>query len=110
MLFFYACFCNSILWVACFLVRVKVVTYAASAAAGSADNCVDNLKAAYVLLSDIGSTDEGRDLLSTELNLCSPLTSPADVRAYLSYLQVRNESGLVYARFFFELSLRWEYS
>jgi lysosomal Pro-X carboxypeptidase len=65
----------------------KVVTYAASEAAGSAPNCADNLKSAYVLLSDIGSTQEGREALSQAMNLCTPLKSAADVVAFLNYLQ-----------------------
>ena len=64
-----------------------VVTYAASEAAGASAQCGDNLKASYVLLSDIGSTTEGRETLSTAMNLCSPLQSSADVKALLSYLQ-----------------------
>lgn len=65
----------------------RVVTYAASEAAGASALCGDNLKAAYVLLSDIGSTEEGRTTLSSAMNLCSPLSSTADVKALLSYLQ-----------------------
>ena len=65
----------------------QVVTYAASAAAGSSPLCTINLKASYVILSDIGSTDDGRELLSQQLNLCSPLLSQSDVLSFLNYLQ-----------------------
>lgn len=64
-----------------------VVTYAASPAAGSSSRCADNLKASYVLLSDIGSTQAGRSALSSAMNLCTPLNSAADIAVLLSYLQ-----------------------
>jgi pimeloyl-ACP methyl ester carboxylesterase len=63
------------------------VTGAASEAGGAAAGCADNLKAAYVLLSDMGKTEAGRAWLSSELGLCSPLTSTADVVAMTAYLQ-----------------------
>ena len=49
--------------------------------------CADNLKASYVLIADIGSTAEGRELLSTSMGLCTPLQSAKDVTSFLSYLQ-----------------------
>lgn len=64
-----------------------VVTYAASEAAGASARCGENLKAAYVLLSDVGSTSEGRAALSSGMNLCTPLSTTADVAVLLSYLQ-----------------------
>lgn len=64
-----------------------VVTYAASPAAGSSARCADNLKASYVLLSDIGGTEAGRSSLSAAMGLCSPLNSAVDVTALLGYLQ-----------------------
>ena len=63
------------------------VTGAASETGGASAGCADNLKASYVLLSDIGKTSEGRKWLSSELNLCTPLKSTADVSAMLAYLQ-----------------------
>jgi hypothetical protein len=63
------------------------VTRAASAAGGAAVGCAGNLKASYVLLSDVGKTADGRRLLSEELNLCSPLKSQRDVQSLLYYLQ-----------------------
>ena len=65
-----------------------MVSFAASPAAGSAERCADNLKSAYVLLTDIGSTAEGRDMLSSDLGLCSPLQTVQDVATFLTYLQV----------------------
>ncbi|KAJ1397477.1 hypothetical protein B484DRAFT_458691, partial [Ochromonadaceae sp. CCMP2298] len=65
----------------------RVVTYAASAQAGAAPRCAENLKAAYVLLSDIGSTEWGREMVSQTAGLCTPLQSAADVSQLLSYLQ-----------------------
>lgn len=65
----------------------RAVTGAASATGGAAPGCADNLKAAYVLLSDIGKTPEGRDWLSKETNLCSPLKSASDITTMLGYLQ-----------------------
>lgn len=65
----------------------QVVTYAASASAGAAPLCSTNLKAAYVLLTAIGATQAGRDLLSESLHLCSSLSSSSDVANFLNYLQ-----------------------
>lgn len=65
----------------------RVVSYTASPAAGAAPRCADNLKAAYVLISDIASTASGREALSSAMNLCSPLQSTRDVTSFLSYLQ-----------------------
>lgn len=65
----------------------QVVSYTASPEAGAAPRCADNLKAAYVLISDIASTAAGREALSTEMNLCTPLESTKDVTSFLSYLQ-----------------------
>lgn len=65
----------------------QTVTYCASPAAGASPQCIPNLKASYVFLSDIGSTSSGRELLSTSLNLCEPLTSATDVSTLLNYLQ-----------------------
>lgn len=63
------------------------VTGAASSTGHAAPGCADNLKASYVLLADIGKTEEGRDWLSRELNLCSPLSSAADISTMTAYLQ-----------------------
>ena len=65
----------------------QAVTGAASETGGSAEGCADNLKASYVLLSDIGKTLEGREWLSQRLGLCTPLSSTQDVSKMLSYLQ-----------------------
>lgn len=65
----------------------QAVTGAASEAGGCAPGCADNLKASYVLLSDIGKSEEGRNWISQQLNLCSPLRSTEDVSAMLGYLQ-----------------------
>jgi hypothetical protein len=65
----------------------QVVTYSASSAAGSEPLCIHNLKSSYLLLHDIGSTSSGREFLSEELNLCSPLQSSQDIQQLLSYLQ-----------------------
>jgi hypothetical protein len=64
-----------------------VVTYAASESAGAAPRCADNMKAAYVLISDIGATAAGRNELSTGMGLCTPLKSKVDVNSLLTYLQ-----------------------
>jgi pimeloyl-ACP methyl ester carboxylesterase len=65
----------------------RVVSYAASESAGAAPKCADNMKASYVLISNIGSTDEGRKQLSSGMGLCSPLKSKVDVVSLLNYLQ-----------------------
>jgi len=65
----------------------QTVTFAASPGGGSAPRCADNLKAAYVVLGDVGKSQEGRDLLSEAMNLCSPLESTRDVNTLLTYLQ-----------------------
>jgi lysosomal Pro-X carboxypeptidase len=64
------------------------VTGAASPNPGRASaGCADNLKASYVLIGDIGQTSEGRNWLSNELGLCTPLQTSSDVHAFLDYLQ-----------------------
>ena len=65
----------------------QVVTYAASASAGAAPLCSINLKASYVLLTAIGATQAGRDMLSESLQLCTSLNSLTDVANFLTYLQ-----------------------
>lgn len=65
----------------------KAVSYAASPAAGCAPHCADNLKAAYVLLTEIAKTSEGRAALSESMDLCSPLQSEKDIESFLQYLQ-----------------------
>ena len=64
-----------------------VVSYAASSAAGAAPMCASNLKAAYVLINEIASTEWGREALSEAMNLCVPLESTSDIKPLLSYLQ-----------------------
>jgi hypothetical protein len=64
-----------------------VVTYSASSEAGAEPLCIHNLKSSYILLHDIGATPSGREYLSDQLNLCSPLTSAQDIQQLLSYLQ-----------------------
>lgn len=67
----------------------QVVSYAASPKAGASARCADNLKASYVIISEVAKTEEGRKMLSSAMNLCTPLgTSPqSDVAALLAYLQ-----------------------
>jgi lysosomal Pro-X carboxypeptidase len=65
----------------------QVVSYATSAAAGSSAYCSSNLKASYVLFTDLGQTTWGRELLNQHLPLCTPLTSSSDVPSLLNYLQ-----------------------
>lgn len=65
----------------------QTVTFAASPGGGSAPLCGDNLKAAYVVLGDVGKTIEGRALLSETMNLCSPLENERDISTLLEYLQ-----------------------
>jgi hypothetical protein len=65
----------------------RVVSFTASPEAGAAPRCADNLKSAYVLISDIASTSSGREALSSAMNLCTPLESAKDVTSFLSYLQ-----------------------
>jgi hypothetical protein len=65
----------------------KVVTYSASSDAGAEPLCIHNLKSSYILLNDIGSTSIGREYLSNQLNLCTPLQSSQDIQQLLYYLQ-----------------------
>lgn len=65
----------------------KVVTYSASTDAGAEPLCIHNLKSSYILLNDIGSTSSGREYLSSQLNLCTPLQSSQDIQQLLYYLQ-----------------------
>ena len=56
----------------------QTVSYAVSrsdAAGVSAGTCANNLKMAWVLLTDLGSTADGRKAMTEGMNLCSPLTS-----------------------------------
>ncbi len=65
----------------------QVVSYATSASAGCNEYCSSNLKASYVLFSDLGKTNWGRSLMNQNLPLCTPLTASSDVTTLLSYLQ-----------------------
>lgn len=66
-----------------------MVSYAASPAAGASARCADNLKAAYVVISEVAKTEEGRKILTNAMNLCTPLdtTPQANVATLLAYLQ-----------------------
>ena len=66
-----------------------MVSYAASPAAGASERCADNLKAAYVIISEVAKTEEGREILTEAMNLCTPLgtTPQSNVAALLAYLQ-----------------------
>ncbi len=65
----------------------RSVTFAASEGGGANKYCANNLKMAWVLITDIGSTSEGRQALSEGMGLCTPLQSEEDVGALLSYLK-----------------------
>ncbi|RLN67937.1 hypothetical protein BBP00_00001343 [Phytophthora kernoviae] len=53
----------------------QVVTRDASPAAGSAENCVPNVKKSWTQLFELAKTDSGRATLSSLFQLCEPLTS-----------------------------------
>lgn len=65
----------------------RVVKYAVSSMSYNMSLCASNLKAAYVLISEIGSHSMGREMLSDHLHLCSPLMTFNDVNSFLNYLQ-----------------------
>uniref|UniRef100_A0A7S1IYG6 Uncharacterized protein n=1 Tax=Eutreptiella gymnastica TaxID=73025 RepID=A0A7S1IYG6_9EUGL len=63
------------------------ITRAASVQGGAAGRCVHNFRAAWPLITVLGTSREGRGLLSQALRLCSPLATDQDVRALVQYLQ-----------------------
>ena len=65
----------------------RAVTYATSAAAGNAPLCEENLKKAWVLLTDLSSTADGREAVSDAMGLCDPLSGSRDVATLVEYLQ-----------------------
>eukprot|EP00943_MAST-04B_sp_MAST-4B-sp1_P004771 g4771.t1 len=65
----------------------QAITRSASKAGGATDQCKDNIRTAWPIIYDIGKTQDGRDYLSSVLNLCEPLQSTSDVDKYLQYAQ-----------------------
>ena len=66
---------------------MRSVLYAASTNGGSNKYCANNLKMAWVLLTDIGNSADGRAKLSDGMNLCTPLENSQDVKTLRTYLQ-----------------------
>ena len=51
----------------------RYITNAASAGGGATDQCRDNVAAVYPIMDALAQSNSGRQLLSQELRLCSPL-------------------------------------
>ncbi|GAB9469918.1 hypothetical protein Gpo141_00007180 [Globisporangium polare] len=60
---------------------LRVVTFDMSAEAGSAPNCIPNVRKATQTLTNLGKTEAGRKQLASLFNLCEPegLTTEVDV-------------------------------
>ena len=65
----------------------QAITRSASKAGGATDQCKLNIRTAWPFIYDIGKTQDGRDYLSSVLNVCRPLKSMDDVASYLTYAQ-----------------------
>jgi len=65
----------------------QVTTFDASPAAGSAENCVPNVRRAWPAMRALGKSEEGRQKLKATLALCedTPLSSAADVEALMEW-------------------------
>ena len=65
----------------------KIVTYDASPAAGSAKNCVSNVKKTWDIIFNSGKTDDGLKMLSSAFGLCEPLNSESDAHALADWVK-----------------------
>ena len=65
----------------------RYITNAASKNGGATNQCRDNVAASYPLIAALASISAGRELLTSSLRLCSPITSPGEVATLISYWQ-----------------------
>lgn len=71
----------------------QVVTADATAAAGAAPDCADNVRAAFKQTFELGSTPDGRQQLQQAFLLCDALEDEQQVTALAYWLQVSNSSS-----------------
>jgi len=57
----------------------RVMSFDASSEAGAAPNCQSNIRSVWSILQEYGSTPEGRETVSTSLQLCDPLESVDEI-------------------------------
>lgn len=65
----------------------RVTTYDASPAAGSAPNCIPNVRSSWKHIFQAAKTQHGRQMLKTVFNLCHDLKSEADANALPGWIQ-----------------------
>jgi len=63
-----------------------VVTRDASPEAGAAGECIPAFRAAWPRIESMGNTVDGRALLSSLFNMCSPIGDPVDVEFLMLYI------------------------
>jgi hypothetical protein len=68
----------------------KIVTRDATAEAGAAPDCADNVREAFQMLFDLGATEAGRQQLQQAFLLCEPLTGEQQVMDLAYWVQVRS--------------------
>lgn len=73
----------------------QVVTYDATAAAGSMPDCSSNVRTAFTNVLLLGRTAEGRDTLQRLLRLCDPLPDQPSALAVAYWLQVGSREEAV---------------
>jgi pimeloyl-ACP methyl ester carboxylesterase len=59
--------------------QAVAITRGVSSAGGATDQCADNLRAAWPLLTEVGQTARGLFMLSESVNSCAALQSPEDL-------------------------------
>jgi len=90
------CFLSvSHLWCWWCLFGLQVVTRDATPAAGSAPDCVDNVRGAFKQLFASGSSPQGRSQLQQTFKLCDALSDEQQVLQLAFWAQVRE--GVVVA-------------
>jgi lysosomal Pro-X carboxypeptidase len=70
------------------LLLPQIVTRDATAEAGAAPDCADNVRQAFQLLFELGATEGGRQQLQLAFLLCDPLTGQQQVEDLAYWVQV----------------------
>lgn len=65
----------------------KVITFDASPEAGSASNCIPNIKSAWTSIQKLGQSASGRQTLKETFGLCSDLQSNANVSGLMEWIK-----------------------
>jgi hypothetical protein len=74
----------------------QIVTRDATAEAGAAPDCADNVREAFQLLFDLGSTETGRQQLQQAFLLCEPLTGEQQVTDLAYWVQASSSQLLLH--------------